>query len=66
MIKIHFDAISERVGGVFERGTDETRMIETQRLPNLPLTKKKVNGILDRVAVKGPVNSKWTTTGLSV
>ncbi|GKB17868.1 DNA helicase, partial [Tanacetum coccineum] len=31
MLKTHFDAISERVGGVFERGTDETRMIETQR-----------------------------------
>ncbi|GJR44344.1 hypothetical protein Tco_1312447 [Tanacetum coccineum] len=53
MIKTHFDAISERVGGVFERGTNETRMIETQR---------KVNGILDGVAVKGPLNSKWTTT----
>ncbi|GJR01543.1 serine-threonine/tyrosine-protein kinase catalytic domain-containing protein [Tanacetum coccineum] len=34
MLKTHFDAISERVGGVFERGTDETRMIETQRLNN--------------------------------
>nr|GEU40441.1 hypothetical protein [Tanacetum cinerariifolium] len=31
MIKTHFDAISERVGGIFERGTDKTRMIEKQR-----------------------------------
>ncbi|GKD73682.1 hypothetical protein Tco_1331964, partial [Tanacetum coccineum] len=30
MLKTHFDAISERVGGVFERGTNETRMIKTQ------------------------------------
>ncbi|GKD22194.1 uric acid degradation bifunctional protein TTL isoform X2, partial [Tanacetum coccineum] len=31
MLNTHFDAISERVGSVFERGTNETRMIETQR-----------------------------------
>ncbi|GJR46602.1 heparanase-like protein 3 [Tanacetum coccineum] len=38
MIKTHFDAISERVGGVFERGTNKTRMIETQRCPKFSVS----------------------------
>ncbi|GJX26045.1 hypothetical protein Tco_0232341 [Tanacetum coccineum] len=32
-------------------------------LPKIPLTGKKDNEKIDGVTVKGPVNSKWTTTG---
>nr|GEW36187.1 G-type lectin S-receptor-like serine/threonine-protein kinase At5g24080 isoform X1 [Tanacetum cinerariifolium] len=40
MIKTRFDAISERVGGVFERGTNEIRMITTQS----PRREEKLTG----------------------
>ncbi|GJW68067.1 RNA-directed DNA polymerase, eukaryota [Tanacetum coccineum] len=54
MLKTYFDAISERVGGVFERGTDETRMIETQS------SFKDVRSMLDEVFLpKMEVPTRW-------